>query len=182
MLANSGEKNSFCHLKLQGGIVRCLLLGLILPRGKEPFNPISVLGLHTAWQRTPASPCVSGAFFAVKSPSCFLQLIFCLPAHLRKQTPLSCLTTFWQPSFKGVGEKKQNQACQKHTTLSQFKGQCSLSHVNDTEYNAHRRGREGFLLTGPDSGPGRGDFCCDLFSNHPCLYKTQAPVSHDLVS
>lgn len=27
-----------------------------------------------------------------------------------------------------------------------------------------------------------GGFYCDLFSNHPYLYKTQAPISHDLVS
>lgn len=102
MLANSGEKNSFCHLKLQNRIVHCLLLGLILPKGKEPFNPISMLGLHTAWQCTPASPCVSGALFAVKSPSCFFQHIFCLPAHLCKRMSLSCLTMFRQPSFKDV--------------------------------------------------------------------------------
>lgn len=35
--------------------------------------------------------------------------------------------------------KETKSACQKHMTVLQFKGQCSLSHVNDTEYNAHRR-------------------------------------------
>ena len=114
MVANSGEKNSFCHLKLQGGIVHCLLLGLILPKGKESFNLLSMLGLHTAWQCTPASTCVSGAFFAVKSPSCFFQFIFCLPAHLCKRTPLSCLTTFRQPSFKDIRKRNKISLSKPH--------------------------------------------------------------------
>lgn len=113
MLANSGEKNSFCCYKLQGGIVHCLLLGLILPKGKEPFIPISMLGLPTAWQCTPASTCVSGAFFAVRFDCCF-QLIFCLPAHLCKRTSLSCLSTIRQPSFKDARKRHTIRLSKTH--------------------------------------------------------------------
>lgn len=95
MATNTGEqtlakkKNTVLLFKTAEGFLHCLLLGLTLPRGKEPFNPISLLG---ARQRAPASTCVSGAAFAVRSPSCSSQLSFCLRAHLRKGMALACLT------------------------------------------------------------------------------------------
>lgn len=187
MLASSGEKNSFCHLKRRGGIVRCRLLGLILPKGKEPFHPLCALGLPSAWQRTPAPTGVWGAAFAVRSPSCRPRLTRCLPPHLRQPSALSCPAASRQPPFKAVRKRNETSLSTTHDCFTvQGAMMFSFTPVNDTGRNARRRGREGFLLTGPDSGPGRGGggghLYRDLFSNHPCLYKTQAPISHDPAS
>lgn len=132
MLANFTEKDSFCHLKLQGGIARCLLLGLILPKGKEPFNPISLLGLQTAWQCSPASTCVSGAAFAVKSPSCCLQLISRLPASsLQANGPL-LPGHILAAIFQRCQAQKQNQPVKSTWLFHSSRGNVFL-HVWTTE-------------------------------------------------
>lgn len=116
-----------------------LLLGLILPEGKGPFTPVSVLGARAARQGSPASTGVSGAFFAVRFDCCF-QLIRCLPAHLCKRTSRSCLSAFRQPSLRDVRKRNKIRLSKTHDCLTvqgaMFSFTCEQQSIMYTERDA----------------------------------------------
>lgn len=186
MATNTGEQTlakkkkkkttQFCYLKLQKDFCTACFLVLLCLEGKS----LLILFLCSVQGSVHLLPRVCQEPPLLSDP---------LPAPLSSASvsPLTSAREWPSPASPHLGSHRSEMsgeetksACQKHMTASQFKGQCSASRVNDTECNAHRRGGEEFLLTGPDSG--WGDFYSDLVSIHPFLCKTWAHISYDLVS
>lgn len=130
----------------------CLLLHLILPKGKEPFNPISLLGFHSAWQHTPASTCVFQEPSLLPDPfPCCSQLIICLPAHLCGRASLSCPSTSQQPSFKDVRRRHEISLARAQGWLTVQEAAHSVA-PEQQGWKAPGMGCEGFAPTAPNSG------------------------------
>lgn len=145
----------------------CLLLHLILPKGKEPFNPISLLGFHSAWQHTPASTCVcqEPSLLSESFPCCSqLTSVGEHPSHA--QAHLSS-----HPSKMSGGDTKS--AWHKHRGGSQCKRQRTLSHLSSRDERHLEWGVRG-LHQQPQIQGGAWTFSC-----HPRLCETQAPILQD---